>query len=321
MSQASFCLVADASCDLPMHLSSHAQLRLLPVRVVVGDQHLIDRREGAAIEKFYAQHLSSKSAVSGRSEPLSVDEMLQAFSNELALNFDEALGVFVSASRSLIFKRAREAVSRARISSYHQRLNAGRTKPLQVDCVDSKSLFAGYAAQVTDLLDHMDAGAGISEIIKRQAQTLPRTYAYMAPGDVSYILERAALKGEKSVSALAGFAAKSLSIVPIIQAYQGDTKPVSRRIGRANAHKALLDMARKMISQQMLISQNICLSYSGDPKQITNQAAFMELVNVALQAGVRVHLAPMSITGSVNVGPNALVVGFLAKDHDVSQLL
>lgn len=321
MSNSPFCLVVDASCDLPFEYLQNPQLKVLPVRVVVGDKQFIDRRERAVIEQFYRECLSSKDATGGRSEPLSVDEMVAAFSRELALSFDEALGVFVSASRSAIFGRAKQAVNRARVASYSQRLHAGRMQPIQVDCVDSQALFAGYAVQAMDLIDLVSRNMGIATIIERQAAMVAHTYAYMAPGDVSYILERASLKGEKSVSGLAGFAAKSLSIFPIIRGHLGQTAPVGRKFGRVKAQVAVLQMAQRMLAQDLLLSPHICLSYSGHLDDISSQPAYADLLSMATQKSVSVHLAPMSITGSVNVGPGALVVGVLAKSHDCASLL
>jgi DegV family protein with EDD domain len=321
VSTSSFCLVVDASCDLPAAMLQHPQLRLLPVRVMVGDKEIIDRREPEVIKKFYRESLNSPQAAGGRSEPMTVDEMVAAFGREIALNFDEGLGVFVAASRSAIYSRAKQAVARARVSSYTPRLQAGKTKPLQVDCVDSQAFFAGYAAQVMDLMDMVQEGQGIQSIMERQRFTVGQTYAYMAPGDVAYILHRASLKGEKSVSGLAAFAAKQLSITPILRGHCGETAPVARKFGRAKAQQALFNMAQNMMQQKLLLSKHVCFSYSGALPDISALPGYNALQDHAKEHKVQVHLAPMSITGSVNVGPDALVMGVVAKDHTVDALL
>jgi DegV family protein with EDD domain len=320
-SESPFCLVIDASCDLPAQELRHPQLRLLPVRVVVDSGTIIDRREPSVIEQFQLDKLRSAQASGGHSEPMSVDEMVQAFDREIALQFDESLGVFVASSRSAIYTRAKQAAARARLNSYNKRLQAGKTKPLQVDCVDSQSLFAGYAAQVMDLLDLVKQGKGMQAVLERQSKTASRTYAYMAPGDVAYILHRASLKGEKSVGELAAFAAKALSITPIIRAHLGETQPMARKFGRAKAQTALFNMARNLLAQELLLSKHLCFSYSGTLSDISEQSAYQEMLELANIHKVRVHLAPMSVTGSVNVGPDALVLGFIARDHDAPALM
>jgi DegV family protein with EDD domain len=311
----SFCLVADASCDLPAAALSHPQFRLLPVRVQVGGQAEMDRRDADKLGNFYDTALTSPDASGGRSEPLSVDEMLGMFKHHIAHNFDECLGVFVSSSRSAIFNRAKLAVGRARIESYAQRLRLGRNRPLQMDCVDSQALFAGYAAQVLDLLSLVDKGADIAQVIQRQQQTVAHTHAYMVPGNVSYILERASKKGEKSVGALAAFAAKALHITPIIHAHKGETLPVARALGNAKATGQLIKLGQSLIEQRKLLSPHLCWSYSGALREVSDLPEYQQLKVSAAKYGVAVHLEPMSMTGAINVGPQALVMGAIAKPH------
>ncbi len=321
MSHPAFCLVIDASCDIPPAMLDHAQLRVLPVHVHVGGKQLIDRRKASDTQRFYREALSLPTAIKGYSEPLKTEEMVAAFSSELALKFDDMLGVFVASTRSAIFKRAQSAVARARVDSYPLRVKAGKLKPLQVDCVDSQALFSGYGVQVMDLLDLVNQGAGINAIIERQRVTVTQTYAYMVPGNVSYILERASLKGEKSVSALAGFAAKALSITPIIRAHLGETEPVGRKLGKTKARLALVEMAQRMLDQDLLLSRHVCFAYSGDLQEISSLPSFVALCASAAKRQVQVHLTDMSMTGSVNVGPGSLVLGVLATQHRPDALL
>lgn len=313
------CLIVDASCDLPYEMGQHPQVRTLPVPVVVGNEVLRDRREPEAIASFYRNQLSLPAAANSHSEPPDVNSMIEAFNRVVAPSFDQAFGIFVSSSRSPIYSRAKTAMSRARIESF-PRLKAGKTQPIAMGCADSKALFAGYAVQVMDLLDHLQAGADLQALAERQKITVPQTYAYMAPGNVEYILRRASLKGEESVSGLAAFAAKQLSITPIIRGYMGETAPVARKFGRAKAQQALFTFVSNLMRREMLCSQHVCFSYSGELEDIANQPAYREIVSIADRRDIRVHLTQMSITGSVNVGPGALVLGVVANDHDFDAL-
>lgn len=321
MSHPTFCLVVDASCDIPAQALVHPQLRVLPVHVFVGDAQFYDQRETVATQRFYSKSLTSSKAVQGRSEPMSTEDMVAALNTQLATQFDQLLGVFVASSRSAIYQRAKTAVSQARRDAFALRARAGKIEILQVDCLDSQAFFAGYGVQVMDLLDLLDKGAGIADAISRQRITAPQTYAYMAPGEVAYILQRAALKGEKSVSALAGFAAKALSITPVLRGHMGQTEPVGRKLGKIKARDAVVEMALRMLNNDLLLSRHLCFSYSGPLKDIERMDSFRKLLAVAKNKSMQVHLTLMSMTGSVNVGPGALVLGVLAKPHQVDDLL
>jgi DegV family protein with EDD domain len=317
----SFCLVADVSCDLPESILKHPQLRLLPTHVFIGEQRFVDARDAQATAKFYRTNLASPAAIEGRSEPLTTEEMIEAFSQHLALNYDQVLGVFVASSRSSIYNRAREALAYSRRQAHMSRAKIGRFEPMQADCLDSQALFAGYGVQVIDLMEQMQQGVGLMDLITRQQKMAKHTYAYMVPGDVSYILKRAAFKGEQSISALAGFAAKTLSITPILQGHLGQTAAVGRKLGGGKARSAILEMALASIDKQVLLSAHICLSYSGKLEDISKMLEYTELCHQAKKRGVEVHLCQMSMTGSVNVGPDALCLGMLALAHEPQELM
>ena len=321
MSHPTFCLVADASCDIPAQALTHPQLRVLPVHVFVGDEQFYDQRDAVATQRFYKTSLTSPKAVHGRSEPMSTQDMIAALNSQLAMQFDQLLGVFVASSRSAIFQRAKTAVSQARRDAFALRARAGKLEILQADCLDSQAFFAGYGVQVMDLLDLLNKGAGIADAISRQRITAPQTYAYMAPGEVAYILQRAALKGEQSVSPLAGLAAKALSITPILRGHMGQTEPVGRKLGKIKAREAVVEMGLRMIKNELLLSHHICFSFSGPLKEIEKLESYQRLLTFAQSKAVQVHLTCMSMTGSVNVGPGALVLGVLAKPHRVDDLL
>ncbi len=320
MTSSPTCLIVDASCDLPEHLLSDPRVRVLPIKVRVNQKEILDTRDLSATAKFHKEELTSPSANDGQSEPISIDEMVAAFNTSVAPYFDHAVGVFVSSTRSPMFNRARLALPRVRIETAFTRMQAGRTMPMDAFCLDSKMLFAGYGVQALDLFDLVEKGALAAAVAERQRQIAPLCFAYMAPGNVEYILQRAALKGEKSVSGLAAFMATSFSITPIIRGLNGETAPVAKRLGRARAQQSLFTAAQSLLSRRLLKSRHICFSYSGALTDIESQAGYREVVAAAQTAGARVYLTPMSITGSVNVGPDALVLGVVAELHTFSDM-
>lgn len=310
-----FCLVIDASCDIPASFNSTSCLRILPVHIEVAGKKTLDTRDPAQTLAFYADCLHDSQATTGKSEPLTEDQMIDSLKRVVATNFDEALGVFVSSQRSPIYQRAKRAATRARFETLNERLAVGKTGPLSADCVDSMVLFAGYGAQVLDLLDLATKGASLSQVLARQTVIAPQTYAYMVPGDVDFMLKRAALKGEKSVSALAGFAAKALAIRPIVRGHRNQTESVGRKLGLGKARDAMLQRVMRLIDESALLTKHVALSYSGALSDVRDMASYKALLQCADKAGIKVHLAQMSMTGAINVGPQSLTIGFVAKEH------
>lgn len=313
-------IVIDASCDVPDEVVKRPDVRLLPVQVIVDGESITDQRDPARTDYFYTHMLGKPKASGGKSEPPKADDMVSIFVAQMATQFESSIGVFVASSRSPIFARTQMALPRAVLQAYQPRVRAGMNGQMRADTFDSQSLFSGYGALVLDLLDHKDAGLDHQALVERLQSALPHTYVYLVPGNVSYILDRASKKGEQSVGFVAGLAAKTLSITPIIRGYQGETEPVARKMGNAKAQSALLAGAVRLIQDGALLSKHICLSYSGDLNDIRARPEYEELKQMAAAADVKVHLCRMSATGSVNVGPGALALGVLAKQHDAAKL-
>ncbi len=311
----SFYFVTDAASDMPDAALAHPKLRTLPVHVNSNGRKILDIRDIGQTRAFYVQHLALPSTVSAFSEPLSIAEMSNYFSNALATGYDEIFGVFVSSTRSEMYARAKEAIKRARMSSFAQRVSAGKPTAIMADCVDSRALFSGYAAQVLDLLDQIDRGAGLVHTLERQQALVAHTYTYMVPDDFDFILKRAALKGEKSVNPLVAFAARTLGITPVIRGHLGETMPLTKYPSRARARDALFNLAQRLIADRALLSPHICLGYSGPIEAVQEMSGYVDLSNAAARAGVKLHLSHTSMTSSVNVGPRALNLGVIARPH------
>jgi fatty acid-binding protein DegV len=288
----SFFFVTDAAADMPDAVLAHPKLRTMPVHVTSNGRKILDIRDIAQTRAFYAQHLALPSTVSAFSEPLSIEEMSNYFGNALATGYDEIFGVFVSST-----------------------VSQSKSTAILADCVDSRALFSGYAAQVLDLLDHIDRGAGLVHTLERQHSLVAHTYTYMVPDDFDFILKRAALKGEKSVNPLVAFAARTLGITPVIRGHLGETTPISKYPSRARARDALFNLAQRLIADRALLSPHICLGYSGPIEAVQEMSGYADLSNAAARASVKLHLSHTSMTSSVNVGPRALNLGVIARPH------
>jgi fatty acid-binding protein DegV len=324
MSSNTTCLLIDASCDLPAEALAHPQLRLLPVTVQIGALRVQDKRDAQATQDFYRVNLSSPSALDAGSEPLSVDEMSQFMLDKVALEFDQVLGVFVSSTRSPIYERAQAAMDRVKTTSFTKRVRLKKMVALEQRACDSLALFSGYGVQALCLLDAItQPGQDVpfAQLLELQKEFQKQTYVYLVPGDVSYILKRAKAKGENSVGMIAGLAAKTLAITPVILGHLGQTGPIARKRGAGNARELVIELARTCLDQSLVLSKHICFSYSGNLADVQAMPSYESLVAQARLQGIQVHLGLMSMTGSVNVGPNTLCLGMLAKPHDATSLI
>ena len=144
-------------------------------------------------------------------------------------------GLFVTSTRSPIFKTAFDTASKAINETMPLRRQAGIKGPLLVECYDSLNMFTGYGVQVMEALRQFDAEPSVANIRDNMQKSSKNAYCYIAPSNLDFILTRAKAKGEKSVGALGAAAAKILGLLPIISCNQGVTSSVAKVRGAAVA--------------------------------------------------------------------------------------
>ena len=226
-------------------------------------------------------------------------------------------GLFVTSTRSPIFKTAFDTASKAINETMPLRRQAGIKGPLLVECYDSLNMFTGYGVQVMEALRQFDAEPSVANIRDNMQKSSKNAYCYVAPSNLDFILTRAKAKGEKSVGALGAAAAKILGLLPIISCNQGVTSSVAKVRGAAVARSCVLDLARRELARGLL-SPYINLSFSGNTGTVATLPAYAKPHEEATHKDVTVSLQEMSPTNSINLGPDALTAGFMAQAYSTT---
>jgi DegV family protein with EDD domain len=303
----------DAACDLPHALIADGMLKVLPVAVEVGGAHFDDVRDPAATLRFHRDVLSqANAATAGRSTPPTSPQIAQFLQTQFA-NANQVIGLHVTSTRSTIFVNARQAANKVRMLTYADRVRSGNGQQLMLDCVDSLGLFAGYGVQAIEMLELARAGATYDALLARLALNAQHAHTYAAPQALEFVVERARSKGDQSVGDFAAMAGKLLNIIPIVHGHRGETAPVGRQFGKDAARRWLFGLAERQITERKLTSRHVVLSFSGDVNEVHAMPGFAALQKTAINANVELHTAQMSMTNAINIGPNALTVGFIGS--------
>jgi fatty acid-binding protein DegV len=84
--------------------------------------------------------------------------------------------------------------------------------------------------------------------------------------------------------------------------------------GFEHGAETLLNYVVKRVHAGLLVPA-VCISYGGDLAEVSRLPGFDALEAACEECKVELMIAPMSITGMVNVGEGALTVGFAAEEH------
>ena len=306
-------LVVDSACDLPGRYFREHAITLLPVTVHIGEDSLTDMRDEQATLQFLHSHIAERGA-DAETTPFTVEQIRDLFLERLVIDYDYVFCMTITKSRSPIFDNAMQA-SFAILNGYRPaRAAAGNDTPFALRVIDSQNLFAAQGILPVEAVRLRAAGEGPPKIRARLEHLAMHTHGYLVPRDLYYIRNRARKKGDRSVSLFSAALGTALDIKPVLHANRGETGPVAKIKGfEAAAHKVFEFAARRV--ETGLLTPTLCLSYGGELDEMRALPGYTHLRDTCRARNIDVYESVMSLTGMVNVGKGALVVGFAADPH------
>ena len=306
-------LAIDASCDLPQAFLQKHGIAVMPITVRVDDEIFLDDRSQVELHRFLDRKLGHRGH-SAETEPCSVEEVQKLFLDKLVLERDCVFCLTITATRSAINDHVVKA-SFAVLKNYRSvRERNNIAGPFLMRVVDTRSLFAGSAPTIVEATRLIGAGEAPAAIRERLSYIANNAYGYMLPRDLYYLRARAKTKGDRSVGLLSAVMGSALDIKPLLRGYRGETSPVGKVRGFEHGAETLLGYVAKRVHAGLLVPA-VCISYGGDLDEVARLPGFDTLAAACEECKVDLMIAPMSITGMVNVGEGALTVGFAAEEH------
>ncbi|HWU71196.1 MAG TPA: DegV family protein, partial [Pseudoxanthomonas sp.] len=107
----------------------------------------------------------------------------------------------------------------------------------------------------------------------------------------------------------------ALDIKPVLRGWRGATEPVAKLKGFESTVEKLFDFTIARI-RAGLMTPTVCLSYGGELDELRFLPGYNRLHNECKEHGIEIYECVMGLTGMVNVGKGAVVVGFAAAPHE-----
>lgn len=306
-------LVVDSACDLPAGYYAEHGITILPITVRIGDAMLADQRNEQATLEFLHAQIAERGA-EAETIPYSVQQIQDLFLQKLVIDYDYVFCMTITKTRSPIFDNCMQA-SFAILNEYKPvRAAAGHDTPFALRVIDSQNLFAAEGILPVEAVRLRDAGEGAPKMRARLEHIALHTHGYMVPRDLYYLRARARKKGDRSVGLVSAALGTALDIKPILHANRGETGPVAKIKGFEPAVQKVFEFAGNRV-RAGLLTPTLCLSYGGELAEMRALPGYQQLRDTCAEQNVDVYESVMSLTGMVNVGKGALVVGFAAEPH------
>ena len=306
-------IVADSACDIPNEVIEREHITILPVTIQIGQAVLADVRNQEATMNFLSGETAAR-AYEAESTPFTVQQVHDLFLNKLVHDYDYVFCITTTRTRSGIYDNAIQA-SYTILNDYKPiREASGNHTPFSLRVIDSQNVFAAVAVPVIEAIRMRAAGDAPPRIRTHLEHVSNNTHGYMVPPDLHYLRNRIRKRGDRSVSFLSAALGTALDIKPILHCNQGETGPVAKVKGLDAARRKLFDFTRKRV-EAGLMTPTLCVSYGGDLAELPDMPGYQELREACDARHVEVFETFMGLSGMVNVGKGALVVGFASEPH------
>lgn len=306
-------LAIDAACDLSQAFLQEHQIAVMPITIRVDGEVFMDDRRQEEMQRFIDMRLGGRSH-SAETEPCSIEDVQQLFLKELVLEYDCVFCLTITSTRSPINEHVNRA-SFGILKNYRKvREDAAMSGSFMMRVIDTRNIFAGAAPVIFEAARLIKAGETAAAIRERLTLIANHSYGYMLPRDLYYLRARAKKKNDRSVSLFSAVLGSALDIKPLLRCFRGETGPVGKVRGFEHGAETLFGYAAKRVRAGLLVPM-LCVSYGGDLAVLPTLPGYADLQNTCDECGVTLMEAPMSITGMVNVGEGAVVLGFAAEEH------
>jgi DegV family protein with EDD domain len=306
-------LVVDSACDLPGEYLRRNGFTILPITVHIGDATRVDQRDEQETLAFLHSHVAEGGA-DAETSPFTTEQITALFLDKLVIDYDYVFCMTITKTRSPIYDNALQA-SYAILNEYRGvRMAAGYDTPFSLRVIDTQTLFAAQGITAVEAVRLMQAGEGAPKIRARLENLALHTYGFMIPRDLYYLRARARKKGDRSVGLLSAALGSALDIKPVLRGYRGATEPIGKIKGFDNAVQRLFAHTADRV-RHGLMTPTVCLSYGGDLEELRALPGYDDLRVTCQSYNVEMFESVMSLTGMVNVGKGAVVVGFASEPH------
>lgn len=303
-------LVVDASCDLPRSFIREHGIHVLPSVLSFGTKHYVDERDPEETMALFRRLIADKS-LPASSQACSVEEIRNLFLDELVCDYDRVLVISACASRSNVFAAATEA-SYAILQSYRERRGAaGQAGSFALRILDSGTLGAGEGAVACRAVSAAAAGEVPFEKLRASLKDeSARVTTLFVPNDLDYVRQRG-LGGPTDTLGTGGYAlGRVAGLRPVLALSSQGLRVVARGRGFSAAATTALDFAREAM-RGASGPPVVVLSFGGDPRVIRDLPAYQDLEAQAASQRVEIHLAVMSATLGLRLGPGALSIAWI----------
>jgi DegV family protein with EDD domain len=302
--------LTDSTCDLPAPILKKYNIHVLPIRITCEHRIVMDNKKPQPYQRINGL---LKRGLKISSEPCEVDEIKNYFINLLSTyDYDYFICVMPMESRSESYLRTLDASIAARSEIRKNRLEKKWKPTVEIEVIDSSQISTGLGLVLLNTIKTFEKCQDFKHTVETAHKLTKYTQTYVLPSNLEYLYKQGAGKGDESVGFGSYLLGTALDMKPIVFVNNNYSEAIAKVKGYKNGINQILEMLMTHIHYNTIMGSTINISFGNTLKELKSLEKYQEFENLAKSHDVTILLSNMSATLNVNVGLNALAVGFLS---------
>lgn len=273
-------LVTDSTCDLPEEIIRENDIRILPLKVVYGEEEFHDRVD-ITPEEIYAQ-MPARIPTTSMPSANEVLELLERFKKE---GFREVVAIFISSG----------------LSGTHDMFKtlSRQVENLVVETIDSLNLSMGLGFQVCEAAEKIRSNLKLEELKEHLLRIRERIQVFYVIPTLHY------LRRGGRIGLVEGTVGELLDIKPIISINrEGKYFTFAKARGRRASLQKLLEIVRERVGEKVV---DLAVMHGGAPAEADE---LLRKLKECLPNLRKVFTGQVSPVLGVHTGPGLVGVAF-----------
>lgn len=292
-------IVSDGSFDLDQSLMNQFHIHVVPFYITTDNEHYQKEKEDLEVHEFYQFMVDHKDVFPKTSMP-SIEDYIKTFTPILE-NQEDIICICITTKFSGSYNSAMNAKMMLE-EKYPER---------QITIIDATVNTVLQGLLVIEAAQMKEAGYQYDEVIQKIENIKSSGRIFFTVGNFEYLIHGG------RIGKVAGVAAKTLGIRPLIVLHDGEIFAMGVTRGREKSKKKVLDHTVKYFKDNQLSPNDyrFCVGYGYDQQE--GEKFKESLQEVMLQAYPDFHepilIQQIGATIGVHTGPYPIGVGILKK--------
>lgn len=279
-------IVTDSIADLPQRFIDENHIVVIPMNLIVDSVVYMDKLTMKPEDFYDKLDDYTMNPTSSQATP----QLIERIFRQLLQNYDQILGIFVSAKMSGTYDRIVSIADTLR--------NEGR----QIEILDSKANSAAEGLLIMEAAEMRKAGTHFTELVAHMKKRIDDVRIYVSVKDLKYML-----KGGR-VSKATGFILSKLKLQPVISIDRnGKGEIFAKSLTQKSAMRTILKTLRKDFGSKGI--DRYALVYADNPEDLTDFRNQCE----SLLGKAPDYIETISPIIGLNAGKGAIAIAYLTK--------